>query len=293
MHFGSRTDKETSYRLLDQYVEAGGSFLDTANNYAMWVPGYVGGESETLLGEWMRERKNRAQMFIATKVGFDYPGVERGLRAHQIETECEKSLSRLGIDTIDLYYAHRDDRDTPMEETIEAYDRLIRAGKVRFIGASNFLAWRLEEARWVSQTHGWAEYCCIQQRYSYIRPKSGASFDPQIAANDDLLDYCRTRGIRILAYSLLLSGAYTCADRAFPEQYLGPDTDARLAALKVISEEVGATANQVVLAWMVQSDPVVIPLVGASAVDQLEESLGALAIELSADQMARLNNASA
>ena len=120
MHFGSRTDKETSYRLLDQYVEAGGSFLDTANNYAMWVPGYVGGESETLLGEWMRERRNRAQMFIATKVGFDYPGVERGLRAHQIETECEKSLSRLGIDTIDLYYAHRDDRNTPMEETIEA-----------------------------------------------------------------------------------------------------------------------------------------------------------------------------
>jgi aryl-alcohol dehydrogenase-like predicted oxidoreductase len=293
MHFGSRTDKETSYRLLDQYVEAGGSFLDTANNYAMWVPGYVGGESETLLGEWMRERKNRAQMFIATKVGFDYPGVERGLRAHQIETECEKSLSRLGIDTIDLYYAHRDDRNTPMEETIEAYDRLIRAGKVRFIGASNFLAWRLEEARWVSQTHGWAEYCCIQQRYSYIRPKPGASFDPQIAANDDLLDYCRTRGIRMLAYSLLLSGAYTRADRAFPEQYLGPDTDARLAALKVISGEVGATANQIVLAWMVQSDPVVIPLVGASAVDQLEESLGALAIELSADQMARLNNASA
>lgn len=293
MHFGSRTDKETSYRLLDQYVEAGGSFLDTANNYAMWVPGYVGGESETLLGDWMRERKNRAQMFIATKVGFDYPGVERGLRAHQIETECEKSLSRLGIDTIDLYYAHRDDRNTPMEETIKAYDRLIRAGKVRFIGASNFLAWRLEEARWVSQTHGWAEYCCIQQRYSYIRPKPGASFDPQIAANDDLLDYCRTRGIRMLAYSLLLSGAYTRADRAFPEQYLGPDTDARLAALKVISEEVGATANQVVLAWMVQSDPVVIPLVGASAVDQLEESLGALAIELSADQMARLNNASA
>ena len=293
MHFGSRTDEETSYWILDQYVEAGGSFLDTANNYAMWVPGYVGGESETLLGEWMRERKNRARMFIATKVGFDYPGVERGLRAHQIETECEKSLRRLGIDTIDLYYAHRDDRNTPMEETIVAFDRLIRAGKVRFIGASNFLAWRLEEARWVSQTHGWAEYCCIQQRYSYIRPKPGASFGHQIAANDDLLDYCRTPGIRMLAYSPLLSGAYTRANHAFSEQYLGPDTDARLAALKVVSEEVGATANQVVLAWMVQSDPVVIPLVGASTVDQLEENLGALAIELSAEQMARLNDASA
>ena len=293
MHLGSRTDRETSYRILDRYVGAGGSFLDTANNYAMWVPGYVGGESETLLGEWMRERKNRAQMFIATKVGFDYPGVERGLRAHQIETECEKSLKRLGIDTIDLYYAHRDDRNTPMEETIEAYNRLIKAGKVRFIGASNFLAWRLEQARWVSQTHGWAGYCCIQQRYSYIRPKPGASFGHQTAANDDLLDYCHARGIRMLAYSPLLSGAYTRADRAFPGQYLGPDTDARLAALKAASEEVGATANQVVLAWMVQSDPLVIPLVGAGTVDQLQENLGALTIGLSAEQMARLNDASA
>jgi aryl-alcohol dehydrogenase-like predicted oxidoreductase len=139
----------------------------------------------------MRERKNRAQMFIATKVGFGYPGVEQGLRAHQIETECEGSLKRLGIDTIDLYYAHVDDRNTPQEETLEAFDRLVKAGKVRLIGASNFLAWRLEEARWVSQTHGWAEYCCIQQRHSYVRPKPGGSFAPQIAANDDLLDYCR------------------------------------------------------------------------------------------------------
>lgn len=292
MYVGSRTGKETSYRLLDQYVEAGGAFLDTANIYAWWVPGCVGGESETLLGEWMRERKNRSQMLIATKVGFQYPGVERGLSAYQIETECEKSLERLGVETIDLYYAHVDSRNTPMEETMEAFDRLVRAGKVRFIGASNFLAWRLEETRWVSQTHGWAEYCSIQQRYSYIRPKPGASFDPQIAANNDLLDYCRSWGITMLAYSPLLSGAYTRADRSFPEQYLGPDTDARLAALKTVAEEVGATANQVVLAWMVQSDPPVIPLVAASTVEQMRESLGALEVELGAGQMARLNDAS-
>jgi aryl-alcohol dehydrogenase-like predicted oxidoreductase len=293
MYFGSRTDKGTSYQILDRYVEAGGTFLDTANIYARWVPGYVGGESETLLGEWMRERKNRAQMFIASKVGFDYPGVERGLRAQQIVTECEKSLERLGIDTIDLYYAHRDDRNTPVEETLEAFDRLVKAGKVRFIGASNFLAWRLEEARWASQAQGWAEYCCIQQRYSYIRPKPGASFDPQIAANDDLLDYCRAREIRLLAYSPLLGGAYTRADRAFVDQYLGPDTDARVAALGAVVEEIGATANQIVLAWMVQSDPAVIPLVGASTVEQLQEDLGAQDVKLSTEQMARLNDASA
>ena len=293
MYFDSHTDEESSYRLLDQYVEAGGAFLDTANIYARWAPGYVGGESETLLGEWMRERKNRSQMFIATKVGFEYQDVERGLRARQIETECEKSLKRLGVDTIDLYYAHVDDRNTLMEEAMEAFDRLVRAGKVRLIGASNFLAWRLGEAQWVSQTHGWTGYCGIQQRYSYIRPKPGASFDPQIAANDDLLDYCRSRGITMLAYSPLLNGAYTRADRDFPEQYLGPDTDARLAALKAVAEEVGATANQAVLAWMVQSDPPVIPLVAASTVEQMRENLGALEIELSAEQMARLNDASA
>jgi aryl-alcohol dehydrogenase-like predicted oxidoreductase len=293
MYFGSRTDKERSFQLLDQYTDAGGSFIDTANIYVRWVPGFVGGESETLLGGWMRERRNRDRIFIATKVGFQYPGVERGLRADQIETECEKSLQRLGIDTIDLYYAHVDDRDTPVEETMEAFDRLVKAGKVRFIGASNFVAWRLEEARWVSQTHGRAAYCCIQQRYSYIRPKPGASFGAQVAANDDLLDYCHTRGITMLAYSPLLSGAYTRADRSFPEQYLGPDTDARVAALHSVAREVGATLNQVVYAWMVQSDPPVIPLVATSAAEQMEENLSALEIKLSAEQMAQLNDATA
>ncbi|NIV30855.1 MAG: aldo/keto reductase [Anaerolineae bacterium] len=293
MHFGSRTDREMSYRLLDQYVEAGGSFLDTANTYARWVPGFHGGESEALLGEWMRERGNRPQTFVATKVGFPYPGVERGLRAHQIEAECEKSLQRLGVDTIDLYYAHVDDRDTPVEETMAAFDRLVKTGTVRFIGASNFVARRLEQARQVSHTHGWAQYCCIQQRYSYVRPKPGASFGAQIAASDGLFDYCRAHGITVLAYSPLLGGAYTRADRAFSKQYLGPDTDARTAVLQAVTAEAGATANQVVLAWMVQSDPPVIPLVGASTVAQLEENLRALEIALSPEQMARLNEASA
>ena len=152
MDFGTHTDPETSYKLLDLYVEKGGFFLDTANVYARWWPGYVGGESETLLGRWMHERKNRSRLFLATKVGFEMPGVERGLRAHQIEEECEKSLKRLGIETIDLYYAHRDNPNTPLEETLEAFYRLIKAGKVRFIGASNYPAWWLEEARWISKT---------------------------------------------------------------------------------------------------------------------------------------------
>jgi len=291
MYFGTRNDKETSYQLLDQYVAAGGSFIDTANIYSRWVPGFVGGESEILLGEWMRERKNRNQLFLASKVGFEYPGVTRGLKARQIEEECHKSLKRMGIATIDLYYAHVDDRNTPMEETLAAFDRLVKAGKVRLIGASNFLAWRLEEARWMSQTHDWAKYCCIQQRHTYVRPRAGTSFDPQVAANDDLLDYCRARGITMLAYSPLLNGAYSRADRSFQEQYVGVDTDTRLAALKKVAQEVGATVNQIVLAWMIHSDPCVIPLIAASTQAQMQENLDTLKIKLSAEQMEYLNKA--
>jgi aryl-alcohol dehydrogenase-like predicted oxidoreductase len=293
MYFGSRNDRDLSYAMLDQYVDAGGMFIDTANIYAHWVSGFRGGESETLLGEWMRERRNRGQMFIASKVGFQYPGVERGLTARQIEDECDKSLRRMGIDTIDLYYAHVDDRNTPLEESLEAFNRLIQAGKVRFIGASNYLAWRLEKARWVSQINGWAQYCCIQQRYTYLRPKPGASFDPQVAANDELLDCCRENNITILAYSALLAGAYTRDDRQLSEQYLGMDSDVRMKALKDIAAEVGVTPNQIILAWMLHSDPVVLPLIAASTREQMQENLDVLDVQLTQEQMKRLNDAGA
>lgn len=293
LYYGNRVGQEVSFRLMDQYLEAGGSFFDTANIYSFWLPGFQGGESETVLGEWLQARKNRSRLFIATKLGFAYQDVERGLRADQIERECEKSLRRLQTDVIDLYYAHVDDRDTPLEETMEALDRLVRAGKVRYIGGSNFLAWRLEKARWVSRTNEWAAYCCIQQRYTYLRPKPGASFGAQVSTNDDLLDYCQSEGVTLLAYSPLLNGAYTRADRDFQEQYLGPDTDARLAVLRAIAGETGATANQIVYAWMMQSEPPVVPLMAASTDEQMKENLGALDITLSAEQMDRLNSASA
>lgn len=291
MYFGTRNDEATSYQLLDQYVDAGGTFIDTANIYAHWVPGFQGGESETLLGRWLKERGNRQRLFIATKVGFELPGVERGLRAEQIEAECDKSLKRLGIDAIDLYYAHVDDRRTPLEETMAAFCRLVEAGKVRFIGASNFLAWRLAEANWVSRTHGWPEYCCVQQRHTYLRPRRGTTFEPQIAANDDLLDLCRTEGLTLLAYSVLLGGAYTRPDRPLPEQYYGPDSDARLTALRAVVEETGATPNQVILAWMMQGNPKVLPLIAASSSEQLSENLAALQLQLSPEQMTWLSSA--
>lgn len=292
LYFGNRIGKEMSYHLMDRYVDVGGSFFDTANIYSCWIPGFQGGESEIVLGQWMRDRKNRSQLFIASKLGFPYQNVAHGLRADQIQTECEKSLQRLQTDVIDLYYAHVDDRDTPLEETMEAFDRLIRAGKVRYIGASNFLAWRLEKTRMVSRANGWAEYCCIQQRYSYLRPKPGATFGEQVCVNGDLLDYVQSESISLLAYSPLLNGAYTRADRDFPEQYLGPDTDTREATLRAVAEEIDATVNQIVYAWMVHSDPPVIPLMAASTDAQIEENLGALSVKLSDAQMSRLNSAS-
>ncbi len=292
-NYGSKLGPEESAALLDAYTEAGGRFLDTANNYSAWAPGCSGGEAETVIGRWMKERNNRSEMFVATKVGFPYEGVERGLSARRIEEECEKSLRRLGIDTIDLYYAHRDDRDTPLDETLEAFDNLVQQGKVRFIGASNYLAWRLAHADAVSKEGAISSFCCIQQRYSYLRPKPGASFEPQIAANDDLLDYCSDRGMTLLAYSPLLHGAYTREDRKLPEQYQGQDSTARLAVLQEVAKELGVTPNQAVFAWMLHSDPPVLPILGVSTQEQLQENLQAQEVTLSEEQMQRLNEASA
>ncbi len=293
MYFGSRNDRATSYRMLDRYVDAGGSFIDTANIYAWWVEGFHGGESETLLGEWMRERGNRSRLFIASKVGFQYGDVTRGLTAAQIEAECDKSLRRMGIDTIDLFYAHVDDRTTPMHETMEAFDRLVRAGKVRHIGASNFLAYRLERAHTLSKQNGWPDYVCLQQRHTYLRPKPGASFDPQLSLTDEIVDYCRANQVTILAYSSLLSGAYTRPDRPLPEQYRGPDADARLAALREIAAAHGVTPNQVILAWLVQQAPPIIPVMAASTDVQMAENLAALDLKLTAEEMETLNGAGA
>ncbi|NIO06582.1 MAG: aldo/keto reductase [Deltaproteobacteria bacterium] len=288
--FGTRTDPETSIQMMDCYLEAGGTFVDTANIYNRLVPGFVGGESEALIGRWMRERKNRSKVFLVTKVGSDYQDVKRSLKAVDIERECEKSLGRLATGTIDLYLAHFDDRNTPLEETYEAFDRLVRKGKVRFIGGSNILAWRLEEIRQVIKAHGWPEYCCIQQRYSYLRPKPGADLGRQIFANEELIDYCRSRGILLQAYGPVLRGAYL-AGFPIPEEYAGPDSDIRLATLKAIAEETGATTHQVLYAWLLEQG--IMPLVGADTVEQLKENLGGLEIQLSDEQMTRLNNASA
>lgn len=292
MFFGSRNDVATSYRILDLYLDAGGSFIDTANIYAHWVGDqFQGGESETLLGEWIAARKNRDQVFVASKVGFGYSDVPLGLTAKLIEDECNKSLQRMKIDTFDLYYAHVDDRNTPLEEALEAFNRLVQAGKVRFIGASNYLAWRLEQAQWISNFNEWAAFCCVQQRYTYLPLKPGASSAPQATVNEDLLDYCRNTGMTLLAYSVLLAGAYTRSDRNIPDMYAFDGNEKRLASLREIAAETDATVNQVILAWMMQSSPHVLPLIAASSEEQLQENLGALELQLSDEHMNRLNKA--
>jgi aryl-alcohol dehydrogenase-like predicted oxidoreductase len=291
MYYGTSVSEADAYHLLDSYVDAGGAFIDTANVYARWVEGFSGGESETLLGRWMRERQNRDQLFIATKMGAPYRDVPRSLKSQYIEQECEKSLKRLGIETIDLYYAHTDDRDTPQEETMAAFDRLVTAGKVCHLGASNFPAWRLESAYRLCEANGWARHCCVQQRHSYLVPRARVKPAVHTFANEDLLDYVQFRGLSLVAYSPLAKGAYSRPDREFPNVYTGPDNRARLAMLRTVSEEVGGTANQVVLAWLMHSSPAVIPLFSASTRAQMNENLGALGIELSAEQMQRLNQA--
>jgi aryl-alcohol dehydrogenase-like predicted oxidoreductase len=291
MYYGTAVDEEMSFRLLDQYLDAGGTFIDTANIYAWWAEGGKGGESEELLCNWMKKRKNREQLFIASKVGFGYGEIKQGLKASQIVSECEKSLRKLGVDTIDLYYAHVDDRSTPLGETMESFNQLVKSGKVRHIGASNFRAWRLELAHWVSQSNDLAEYSCVQQRYTYLQPRAGTSFAPQLAANDDLLDYCRRRSMTLLAYSPLLAGAYTRPEKTIGPQYNSDDNQQRLKALREVAGALNVSPNQVVLAWMLQSDPMVVPVFSASNPDQMQENLAVLKINLSEEQMKRLNTA--
>lgn len=286
---GSKIDRQTSFRLLDLFRENGGTFVDTGNFYAAWLPGCKGGESETTIGLWMKERGNRHEMAIASKIGFDYPGCQGGLSAAEIERECEKSLRRLGTDRLDLYYAHRDDPQTPLEETMRAFDSLIRAGKVRAIGASNLRVWRIAEANAVADAHGWAKYSAVEQRHTYLRPRHGADFGPQVCINEDLKSYCGARNTTLIAYSALLQGAYTRQDRSVPAQYAGVDADARLAVLRDVAEEVEATLNQVVIAWMLHSHPPVLPIIAGSQSGHVTENFGALKVGLSEDQIRRLD----
>ena len=297
MYFGSTFNRDASFSILDKYRGAGGDFLDTANIYAGWIEGYHGGESESLIGDWMQSRHCRDEVFLATKVGgvlhLGHESLHEDqprLRAQQIVEECEQSLNRLQCETIDLYYTHVDDRLTPLEETLKALDQLKQAGKIRFIGASNIASWRLAQANLLSELNHLISYCCVQQKFTYLSPSVGAKFEPQVHANDDLLDYCEANHLTLLAYSPLVGGAYTRLNpEHVPPQYQTGHLQRQLQTIGSLAEKYDATPNQIVLAWLMQSAISIIPVMGVDTVEQLEENLGSVRVQLSQEHMTNLN----
>ncbi|MEU1811170.1 aldo/keto reductase [Micromonospora aurantiaca (nom. illeg.)] len=303
MLFGTATDEATSFAVLDRYVEAGGTFIDTSDNYAFWHNGGQGGESEELLGRWRRSRGIGGEVVIATKLGArplapgtSYVDNPEGLSAKVIRESAERSRERLGVERIDLLYAHIEDRTIPMRETVEGFAELVAEGTVGLLGASNHRAWRVERARALAAAAGLPGYEVLQYHRSYLprRPDVPSELDPDGDVGwvgPDLLSYLRTEPqLTLVAYSPLLKGAYVRPER-LGEEYALPTTPARLAALRAVADETGATVNQVVLAWLMGGDIPSIPLVGFSSVAQLEESLAAVDLDLTAEQRTRLDSA--
>jgi aryl-alcohol dehydrogenase-like predicted oxidoreductase len=289
MYFGSKVNEHDSFMMLDRYSQVEGSFLDSANKYASWVPGFKGGESEQVIGKWLSQRGNRQNMFISSKVGFQYGEIPRSLKKEIIISECEKSLKRFGVDCIDLYFAHVYYSKTSNDEIMEAFCKLIETGKIRFAGASNYYAWQLAEANLAANRQGWEGFCCIQQRHTYLEPTLWADFDTQLLLTREIQEFCKKKTISLMAYSPLLGGAYVRNDRIIPVQYQSAINDFKMAGLKEIAAELQVSANAVVLAWMMQSSPSVIPMVSGSTVAQLNENLSVLSFTLSKNQMERLN----
>ena len=283
MYFGTRTDEATSYALLDRYVEAGGRVLDTANCYSFWTsPTGHGGQSEALLGRWLAANPGvRDELVIATKVGVEPTadgGVE-GLSAPVIERESARSLERLGIDAIDVYWAHGEDRATDLEETVAAFGALVERGVVRRLGVSNHPTWRVERARGIAERLGVAPWTALQLTTSYVEPRPGAQVpgkDHRFGfVSDETVDYLENHPeIDLWVYSPLVQGSYDRADRSLPEAYEHPGTTARLAELARVAERHGVPRSQVVLAWMLARGWQ--PIVGVSSVEQLDSALASV-----------------
>ncbi|MFI7445004.1 aldo/keto reductase [Nonomuraea indica] len=304
MLFGSAIDEATSFAILDRFVEAGGNFIDTANNYAYWVNGTQGGESEALLGRWRRSRGIGDDIVIATKLG-GRPNVPantltldiEGLSAKVIRESSERSRERLGVDKLDLLYAHIEEARAPLEEIVESFAGLVEEGSVGLLGASNHWVWRLERSRSLAAAAGLPGYEVVQYHHSYLRPRTDL---PTLRSKDgnlgltsgDLLSYLRAEpALTLVAYSPLLGGGYVRPDKPLGVAFDHAGTPRRLAALREVAQETGATVNQVVLAWLMGGEIQVIPLVGASSVEQLEESLAAVELELTEEQRAKLDAA--
>lgn len=267
----------------------GRQFIDTSNNYAHWAG--TGDESETLLGEWLKERGCRDRVVLATKVGFDRHGKGAGLKKEQIEYWIDESLRKLNTDYIDLYYAHTDDADTPIEETMEAFHRLIQKGKVRCLGGSNFDTWRFAEANTIADAKGLTPYTAMQQRFSYLH--SRAEMPPKYVFNEytnrERLRYLADKNIPLIAYACLCRGAYE-VDENLPVDCIA---GARMEMIRRIAAEKGVNASAMAIAWMTnlhrcKGFPTVIPLFSANP-DQLKDNLRGLELTLSDEELAMMN----
>ena len=294
--FGTVVDEETSFALLDRFVERGGTFIDTANCYCFWRQGSDGGDSERLLGRWLATRGNRDQVVLATKLGAlpagagEWPANREGLSRGVLHKGARHSLGRLGTDHVDLLYGHVDDPSTPVQETVAAFAELVAEGLTQQIGMSNQGVERFARARELAREVGVPGYVALQQRHTYLRHAPSADFDYQVSLDEPMLAYAGSQSdLTVLAYSSLLNGAYTDPLKPLPAEYDHPESARALAVLREVAKETGATPNQVVYAWMLGGSPAVIPLVGVSRTSQLDEALDAVELELTVDQRERLD----
>jgi len=291
--FGWTADEATSFKVLDAFVDAGLNLIDTADVYSKWVPGHQGGESETIIGNWLAKRGGRHKVVIATKLGVEMGPGEGGLSRNYMMRAVERSLARLRTDYIDLYQAHRDDADTPMEETLSAFDELIQAGKVRAIGASNFKADRLREALRISTARGLPRYESLQPWYNlYDR----ADFEAELA------ELCRRENIGVIPYFSLASGFLTGKYRSEKDlqgrarSYRVKDMMNErgfriLKALDTVAAQTHATPAQVSLAWLL-AHGVTAPIASATNLDQFQDLLAAPTLQLSTEAVRLLDLAS-
>jgi len=289
--FGWSADRDATFAVLDAYREAGGNFIDTADVYNKWVPGHVGGESESLIGAWLASRRCRDEMVIATKVGMGGPGLTAGLSGDHVARGAEASLARLGVDHLDLFYAHRDDPGTPLEETLRAFDALVRAGKVRAIGASNYTAARLQQALDHSSANGLATFAVVQPEYNLV---SRGTLEGELAA------VCTANGLAVCTYFALasgfLTGKYSAGGTATGARASGvqkfladPVAVARLESLRAVAAKHSATPAQVALAWQLHQPFVTTPIASATSPAQVRELVASVQLRLNSDDLARLD----
>ncbi len=293
--FGWTVDEPTSFRLLDAFVDAGFNLIDTADVYSRWAPGNQGGESETILGKWLAQGGKRDRVVLATKVGMEMGPDAKGLSRGHILRAVEDSLRRLQTDRIDLYQSHKDDPETPQEETLGAFSELIRQGKVRAIGASNFSAQRLGEALKISRDHGLPAYQCLQPHYNLVEREG---------FERELEPVCREAGLAVIPYYSLASGFLTGKYRSEADlgqsargqnvkKYLNDRGMRILGALDEVALGLGSTPARVAIAWLLTRPVVTAPIASATSVEQLGDLIEATRLVLDPPAIERLERASA